>query len=192
MGSNQVRKRGSGSLSDRRYFRFLAPACLLVMTACQGPVQGGTTGSFAGGDAATVWPSDARDGAAQAEVFALTQFVVGRFTSAYDRQGMSGVIASIDQCYLEAIAPTQTPRDVRRCLVLDMMAFRIDQSMSGGPAGGPRQLPYFQRAVAGRRWDRYAPLGNLRRGEDAGSFMANGSEVVLQEYNRRRGQVSRS
>ena len=105
---------------------------------------------------------------------------------------MPGVIASIDQWYLEAIAPTQTPKNVRRCLVLDMVAFRIDQSMSGGLAGGPQQALYFQRAEAGRRWDRYALLGNLSRGEDTGSFMANGSEVVLQEYYRRRGQVRTS
>ncbi|MDT8291883.1 hypothetical protein WDZ11_23005 (plasmid) [Roseomonas mucosa] len=43
------------------------------------------------------WPPDAKDSGAQTEVFALTQFVVGRYTSAYDRQGMTGVVASIDQ-----------------------------------------------------------------------------------------------
>ena len=117
---------------------------------------------------------------------AMIDFVVDRYTFASDRQGMAGVIAAIDECYLSAIAPGKRPQDVRNCLVLDMLAFRIDQQVSGGPPGNDRQLPFFQRARAAQRWERYAPLGNLRPGEDAASFMMNGSEASLFELERRR------
>lgn len=117
---------------------------------------------------------------------AMIDFVVDRYTFASDRQGMAGVIAAIDECYLSAIAPGKRPQDVRNCLVLDMLAFRIDQHVSGGPPGNDRQLPFFQRARAAQRWERYAPLGNLRPGEDAASFMMNGSDAAAFELERRR------
>lgn len=116
----------------------------------------------------------------------LIRTVVDSYTFAADRQGMAGVIAAVDECYRSAVAPNKRPADVRTCLVLDMMAFRIDQQVSGGAPGNDRQLPYFQRAQAARRWERYAPLGNLQPGDEAASFMMNGSEVALIELNRRR------
>lgn len=75
----------------------LGPGCILLLAACQGPVRREAVGTSGGPTVSAAWPPDAGDSAAQAEVFALTQFVVGRYTSAYDRQGMTGVIASIDQ-----------------------------------------------------------------------------------------------
>ena len=166
--------------------------CLLLLAACQAP--GRTVSPSAGspllsdtsiGMAAV--PEDARTARARVGVTMMVNNTIRDFTAAYDRQGMSGVIAAIDQCYVTAISPLRTPQDVRDCLVLDMVAFRIDNAASGnGPPGGPQQMPYFRKAAAARRWDRYAPLGNLARGEEAVGFMTNASELVLQEYNRRR------
>lgn len=153
----------------------------LALTACQtsgssAPLASGTQpGRMATG----------REGLTPAAA-AMIDFVVDRYTFASDRQGMAGVIAAIDECYLSAIAPGKRPQDVRNCLVLDMLAFRIDQHVSGGPPGNDRQLPFFHRARAAQRWERYAPLGNLQPGQDTASFMMNGSEASLFELERRR------
>lgn len=159
-------------------------ACILslsLFSACQ---MANPQGSLAPGGPVTQNAASAQSIPASAAV--LVRTVVDSYTFAADRQGMAGVIAAIDECYRGAVAPTKRPSDVRTCMVFDMMAFRIDQQVSGGAPGNDRQLPYFQRAQAARRWERYAPLGNLRPGEEAASFMMNGSEVALIELNRRR------
>lgn len=75
----------------------LGPSCVLLLAPCHGPFQREAVGTSGGPTVSAAWPPDAKDSGAQTEVFALTQFVVGRYTSAYDRQGMTGVVASIDQ-----------------------------------------------------------------------------------------------
>ncbi|MDU7519777.1 MAG: hypothetical protein E7K72_00040 [Roseomonas mucosa] len=182
---------GAGTCSWR-HLQAALPGCLLLLAACQAP--GRTAATTAGSPlpggtyfGTTAVPEDARTARARVGTTLMVNKIVRDFSVAYDRQGMTGVIAAIDQCYVTAISPLRMPQDVRDCLVLDMMAFRIDHTVSGsGPPGGPQQMAYFQKAAAARRWDRYAPLGNLARGEEAASFMTNGSELVLQEYNRRR------
>ncbi len=155
-------------------------AFTLALGACQAsstqPVVGTRSGVVAAG----------RDDLMSMKATAMINAVLYRYTIAWDRQGMSGVVDAITDCYRSAIMPGSEPQDVRNCLVLDMMAFRIDHQVSGGPPGGPRQLPFFQRDQAGRRWERYAPLGNLVPGTDAASFMKNGSDAALLELERRR------
>jgi hypothetical protein len=158
----------------RRIAATLMP--LLAMTACQMP------------------PADSRGRALSVEdqrvaevAAAQTNLAADRFMGAYDRRGMSGVIEQIQECYRYATTVNRRPQVVRDCLVLDMTALRIDQQVSGGPPGGPQQLPFFRRATADARWARYAPLGNLMPGEDAGNYMFNASDAVLFEIARRRG-----
>ncbi|MHB0670180.1 hypothetical protein [Roseomonas mucosa] len=193
-----ARRAGSGrqaSLSQHGLWLRLPaalPCCLLLLAACQAPGRrvSPSAGSPLLGDTfigMAAVPEDVRTARVRVGVTIMVNNIIRDFTAAYDRQGMPGVIAAIDQCYVTAISPLRTPQDVRDCLGLDMMAFRIDYAVSGsGPPGGPQQLPYFRKAAAARRWDRYAPLGNLARGEEAASFMTNASELILQEYNRRR------
>ncbi|RYF20376.1 MAG: hypothetical protein EOO77_08150 [Oxalobacteraceae bacterium] len=159
-------------------------ACVLslsLFSACQ---MSNPQGSLSPG--AQTIPGVTASQTVPAAAAVLIRTVVDSYTFAADRQGMAGVIAAIDECYRGALAPNKRPADVRTCMVLDMMAFRIDQQVSGGAPGNDRQLPYFQRAKAAQRWERYAPLGNLQPGQEAASFMMNGSEVALMELNRRR------
>ena len=98
-------------------------AFTLALGACQAsstqPVVGTRSGVVAAG----------RDDLMSMKATAMINAVLYRYTIAWDRQGMSGVVDAITDCYRSAIMPGSEPQDVRNCLVLDMMAFRIDHQV---------------------------------------------------------------
>lgn len=155
--------------------RLAAAAALLVLvTGCQ---QAGEPAAYT---------SNSRSDMRRA---AMLRQVSDEFITAYRLAGTTGVTTAITRCYLRAITPPATPLDMRTCMVLDMLAWRIDVEVSGQGTAGDRLLPLFQPAATGYRWNRYAAFTTLGTAEEVIAITLDDAQGALAQLNRDGGPM---
>jgi hypothetical protein len=155
--------------------RFAAAAALLVLTAgCQ---QAGGTPGYTPRSV-----SDLRRASMLAQV--TSQFIAG-----YRLSRMTGVTTAITRCYLYAITPPATPLDMRTCMVLDMLAWRVNGGVPGGGAAGNQLATFFQPNATGYRWARYAAFTTLGTAEEVIAITMEDSMSALALLNQQGGPM---